>query len=63
MHPHHTLEKEMTTQSSIPAWRIPIDKGAWQARVLGIERLLLNEKRPGFLASGEEFNPGARDEA
>ena len=25
----------------------------------GIERLLLNEKTPGFLASGgEEFNPG-----
>ena len=26
---------------------------------LGFERLLLNKKRPGFLASGgEEFNPG-----
>ena len=36
----------------------PIDKGAWKARVHEIERLLLNEKTPGFLASGgEEFNP------
>ena len=37
----------------------PIDKGAWKARVHEIERLLLNEKTPGFLASrGEEFNLG-----
>ena len=37
-----------------------MDKGAWQAKVSGIERLLLNKKRPGFLVSGgEEFNPGS----
>ena len=27
------LEKKMTTQSNIPAWRIPMDKGTWQATV------------------------------
>ena len=25
------LEKEMATHSSILAWRIPVDRGAWQA--------------------------------
>ena len=27
------LEKEMATHSSILAWRIPIDRGAWWATV------------------------------
>jgi len=27
-----TLEKEMATHSSILAWRIPMDRGAWWAR-------------------------------
>jgi len=27
------LEKSMTTHSSILAWRIPMDRGAWQATV------------------------------
>ena len=27
------LEEEMATHSSIPAWRIPMDGGAWQAAV------------------------------
>ena len=27
----HALEKEMATHSSILAWRIPVDRGAWQA--------------------------------
>ena len=26
-----TLEEGMETHSSIPAWRIPMDRGAWQA--------------------------------
>jgi len=26
-----TLEKEMATHSSILAWRIPMDRGAWWA--------------------------------
>jgi len=30
------LEVGMTTHSSIPAWRIPMDRGAWQATVLWI---------------------------
>ena len=32
------LEKEMATQSSILAWRIPMDRGAWQATVLGVAK-------------------------
>ena len=32
------LEKEMATQSSIPAWRIPTDRGAWQATVRGVTK-------------------------
>ena len=27
------LEEGMTTHSSIPAWRIPMDRGAWKATV------------------------------
>ena len=43
----------MATHSSVLAWRIP---GTGEP---GGESLLLNEKTPGFLASGgEEFNPG-----
>ena len=30
------LEKEMVTHSSILAWRIPMDRGAWQAIVHGV---------------------------
>ena len=30
------LEKDMTTHSSILAWRIPMDRGAWQATVHGV---------------------------
>ena len=32
------LEEGMTTHSSILAWRIPTDKGAWQATVLGVAK-------------------------
>ena len=31
-----SLEEGMATHSSILAWRIPVDRGAWQAAVLGI---------------------------
>ena len=27
----HALEKEMATHSSVLAWRIPMDRGAWWA--------------------------------
>jgi len=33
------LEKEMATHSSILAWRIPMDRGAWQAIVCGVARV------------------------
>ena len=33
------LEEEMATHSSILAWRIPTDKGAWQATVHGVTRV------------------------
>ena len=32
------LEKGMTTQSSILAWRIPMDRGAWRASVHGVAK-------------------------
>ena len=33
------LEKETATCSSIPAWRIPMDRGDWQATVNGVAEL------------------------
>ena len=32
------LEEGMATQSSILSWRIPMDRGAWQAAVHGIAK-------------------------
>ena len=32
------LEEGTTTHSSILAWRIPMDRGAWQATVHGVEK-------------------------
>ena len=32
------LEKEMATHSSILAWRIPMDRGAWRATVLRVSK-------------------------
>ena len=32
------LEKEMATHPSILAWRIPLDRGAWQAMVHGVAK-------------------------
>ena len=32
------LEEGMATNSSILAWRIPMDRGAWLATVLGLQR-------------------------
>ena len=34
-----TLEKDMATHSSILAWRIPMDTGAWRATGQGIARV------------------------
>ena len=33
------LEKEMATHSSILAWKILVDRGAWQATVRGVARV------------------------
>ena len=30
------LEEGMAAHSSIPAWRIPVDRGAWRSAVHGI---------------------------
>ena len=32
------LEEGMATQSSILAWRIPMERGAWQATVHGVTK-------------------------
>ena len=32
------LEKEMATHSSILAWRLPMDRGAWGATVQGVAK-------------------------
>ena len=32
------LEEGMTTHSSILAWRIPMDKGAWRATAHGVTK-------------------------
>ena len=32
------LEEGMATHSSILAWRIPMDKGAWRATFYGVEK-------------------------
>ena len=32
------LEEEMATHSSILAWRIPTDRGAWRATVHGVPK-------------------------
>ena len=36
--PEDALEEEMATNSSILAWRIPMDRGAWRASVLGVAK-------------------------
>ena len=33
------LEEDMATHSSIPAWRIPTDRGAWRATSVGSQRV------------------------
>ena len=36
--PGRSLEEGMTTHSNILSWRIPIDRGAWQATVHGVTK-------------------------
>ena len=33
------LEEGMATHSSVLAWRIPMDRGAWQVTVHGLQRV------------------------
>ena len=33
-----SLEEDMATYTSIIAWRIPMDRGAWQCTVHGVTR-------------------------
>ena len=37
------LEEDMTTHSSIPAWRILMDRGAWWVTVHGVAELDMTE--------------------
>ena len=39
------LEEGRATHSSIPTWRIPMDRGAWQAPVHGIAKSQTGLKR------------------
>ena len=41
--PMTLLEEGMATQSSILAWRIPIDRGAWQVTVHEVAELDMTE--------------------
>ena len=34
-----SLEAGMATHSSILAWRIPTDRGAWWATIIGLQRV------------------------
>ena len=34
----HALEEGMATHSSIPTWRIPMDRGAWRTTVHGVAK-------------------------
>ena len=39
-----SLEEGMATHSSVLAWRISMDRGAWQARVHGVTKLDSTER-------------------
>ena len=44
------LEEDMTTHSSIPAWRILMDRGAWWVTVHGVAELDMTEQAQGSYA-------------
>ena len=39
-----SLEKEVATHSSIPAWKNPMDRGAWWATVHGVTESVMTEQ-------------------
>ena len=46
------LEEGMATHSSILAWRIPMDRGAWRATVHGVAESRTRLRRPGTHTGG-----------
>ena len=38
-HGEDPLEEEMASHFSILAWRIPLDRGAWQLQSMGLQRV------------------------
>ena len=50
------LEKGMTTHSSILAWRIPVDRGAWRAIVCGVTKSWTRLSDWAHVASLGNFN-------
>ena len=56
----HALEKEMATHSSVLAWRIPRDGGAWWAAVYGAKvgpDRVPGTNHPGQLVSRRASGP------
>ena len=51
------LEEGMATHSSIPAWKIPMDKGAWQPTVHGVTESNMNERLSSCLNNGKFCMP------
>ena len=47
------LEEGMATHSSILSWRIPMDRGAWWAKVHGIMKSWTQQKRLSIHAMTE----------
>ena len=47
------LEEGMATHSSILAWRIPMDRGAWWAKVHGLMKSQTQQKRLSMHAMTE----------
>ena len=46
------LEEEVATHSSVLAWRIPMDRGAWHVSVRGVAELDTTERLTQFLSLG-----------
>ena len=52
------LEEGMATHSSIPAWRTPVDREAWQAPVPGVTESRTKQSAPFILLVTESKRPG-----
>ena len=55
----HALEKDMATDSSVLAWRIPGDRGAWWAAVYGVAQSPTRLKR---LSSSSSSSMGSQSD-